>query len=89
MARRGRDDDLLLEDDELAAAFLGDDLTATPPAHQPKPHQPLMKSGAKRKQPYRGSWRLMFMKLRSALSSRLVQLALTRTTWMSVSPITN
>ena len=41
MARRNRDDDLLLEEDELTAAFLGDDLdnnatepqaTATPPA---------------------------------------------------------
>jgi len=33
MARRNRDDDLLLEEDELTAAFLGDDdLTAAPAA---------------------------------------------------------
>ncbi|HUD10647.1 MAG TPA: Hsp20/alpha crystallin family protein [Candidatus Saccharimonadales bacterium] len=30
MARRNRDDDLLMEEDELTAAFLGDDDTATP-----------------------------------------------------------
>jgi HSP20 family protein len=30
MARRNRDDDLLLEEDELTAAFLGDDDLATP-----------------------------------------------------------
>jgi HSP20 family protein len=30
MARRNRDDDLLLEEDELTAAFLGDDDTAAP-----------------------------------------------------------
>lgn len=30
MARRNRDDDLLLEEDELTAAFLGDDDTAQP-----------------------------------------------------------
>ena len=32
MARRNRDDDLLLEEDELTAAFLGDDDTAEPTA---------------------------------------------------------
>lgn len=32
MARRNRDDDLLLEEDELTAAFLGDDELATAPA---------------------------------------------------------
>src|SRR5882757_6531588 len=32
MARRNRDDDLLLEEDELTAAFLGDDDLATAPA---------------------------------------------------------
>lgn len=32
MARRNRDDDLLLEEDELTAAFLGDDDTAQPMA---------------------------------------------------------
>jgi HSP20 family protein len=32
MARRNRDDDLLLEEDELTAAFLGDDDTAQPVA---------------------------------------------------------
>ncbi|HSX43537.1 MAG TPA: Hsp20/alpha crystallin family protein [Candidatus Saccharimonadales bacterium] len=32
MARRNRDDDLLLEEDELTAAFLGDDDTAVPVA---------------------------------------------------------
>lgn len=30
MARRNRDEDLLLEEDELTAAFLGDDATPTP-----------------------------------------------------------
>lgn len=30
MARRNRDDDLLLEEDELTAAFLGDETAATP-----------------------------------------------------------
>lgn len=39
MARRGRDDDLLLEEDELTAAFLGDDdsnlQTGAPQAAQP------------------------------------------------------
>lgn len=34
MARRNRDDDLLLEEDELTAAFLGDE--ATLPADQPQ-----------------------------------------------------
>jgi len=34
MARRNRDDDLLLEEDELTAAFLGDD---APAADQPAP----------------------------------------------------
>jgi hypothetical protein len=29
MARRNRDDDLLLEEDELTAAFLGDDAAPT------------------------------------------------------------
>ena len=33
MARRNRDDDLLLEEDELTAAFLGDDDIATSPAN--------------------------------------------------------
>ena len=38
MARRNRDDDLLMEDDELTAAFLGEeDLT---PMQQPEPAQP-------------------------------------------------
>src|SRR5262249_30354536 len=32
MARRNRDDDLLLEEDELTAAFLGDDDTVSPVA---------------------------------------------------------
>jgi HSP20 family protein len=36
MARRNRDDDLLLEEDELTAAFLGDDAPA-PQADQPAP----------------------------------------------------
>jgi HSP20 family protein len=35
MARRNRDDDLLLEEDELTAAFLGDDDLATAPAGDP------------------------------------------------------
>lgn len=36
MARRNRDDDLLLEEDELTAAFLGDDdITITPSANEP------------------------------------------------------
>jgi HSP20 family protein len=37
MARRNRDDDLLLEEDELTAAFLGDDDISAPaePARQP------------------------------------------------------
>jgi hypothetical protein len=33
MARRNRDDDLLLEEDELTAAFLGDDTSI--PAEEP------------------------------------------------------
>lgn len=38
MARRNqRDDDLLMEEDELTAAFLGDDETAAPAADQPVP----------------------------------------------------
>jgi len=43
MARRNRDDDLLLEEDELTAAFLGDDdLTAAPAqdAGNPQPAMP-------------------------------------------------
>lgn len=38
MARRNRDDDLLMEEDELTAAFLGDDDLATPSA--PAQQQP-------------------------------------------------
>jgi HSP20 family protein len=34
MARRNRDDDLLLEEDELTAAFLGDEATLPPEAEQ-------------------------------------------------------
>ena len=34
MARRGRDDDLLLEEDELTAAFLGDDDLGAPASTQ-------------------------------------------------------
>jgi len=44
MARRNRDDDLLLEEDELTAAFLGDDemtaVTATPEPDAPQNVQP-------------------------------------------------
>jgi HSP20 family protein len=40
MARRNRDDDLLLEEDELTAAFLGDDdLTPAPVAPEPEAPQ--------------------------------------------------
>lgn len=39
MARRNRDDDLLLEEDELTAAFLGDDELGQQPA-QPQGDQP-------------------------------------------------
>ena len=35
MARRNRDDDLLLEEDELTAAFLGDDDLGAPAPEQP------------------------------------------------------
>jgi len=35
MARRNRDDDLLLEEDELTAAFLGDDVPMGAPADDP------------------------------------------------------
>lgn len=35
MARRNRDDDLLLEEDELTAAFLGDDTAVAADASQP------------------------------------------------------
>jgi HSP20 family protein len=35
MARRNRDDDLLLEEDELTAAFLGDDMPMGTPADDP------------------------------------------------------
>lgn len=37
MARRNRDDDLLLEEDELTAAFLGDDDLATPAPESGEP----------------------------------------------------
>jgi HSP20 family protein len=37
MARRNRDDDLLLEEDELTAAFLGDDVALTPEATDNQP----------------------------------------------------
>ena len=38
MARRNRDDDLLLEEDELTAAFLGDDdLTLSSPSNEDQP----------------------------------------------------
>ena len=37
MARRNRDDDLLLEEDELTAAFLGDDTALAPEPAQPAP----------------------------------------------------
>jgi HSP20 family protein len=37
MARRNRDDDLLLEEDELTAAFLGDDDMATNDSSAPQP----------------------------------------------------
>jgi HSP20 family protein len=40
MARRGRDDDLLLEEDELTAAFLGDDDMGAPVAGVPQTSQP-------------------------------------------------
>ncbi|HVV66480.1 MAG TPA: Hsp20/alpha crystallin family protein [Candidatus Saccharimonadales bacterium] len=42
MARRNRDDDLLLEEDELTAAFLGDDAAApAAPTDQPAAAQPV------------------------------------------------
>jgi HSP20 family protein len=40
MARRNRDDDLLMEEDELTAAFLGDDDTAAVAADQADTSQP-------------------------------------------------
>jgi HSP20 family protein len=40
MARRNRDDDLLMEEDELTAAFLGDDDTAAVAADQTDASQP-------------------------------------------------
>lgn len=40
MARRNRDDDLLMEEDELTAAFLGDDDTAAVAADQTDTSQP-------------------------------------------------
>ena len=40
MARRNRDDDLLLEEDELTAAFLGDDDLAAGAATSPDPAAP-------------------------------------------------
>ena len=39
MARRNRDDDLLLEEDELTAAFLGDDAGAPAPGSNDQPAQ--------------------------------------------------
>ena len=39
MARRSRDDDLLMEEDELTAAFLGDDDLGASPQHS-SPQQP-------------------------------------------------
>lgn len=42
MARRNRDDDLLLEEDELTAAFLGDDTALAPePAQSAAPSAPV------------------------------------------------
>lgn len=41
MARRNRDDELLLEEDELTAAFLGDDDLATAPAPNDNTAQPV------------------------------------------------
>lgn len=42
MARRNRDDDLLLEEDELTAAFLGDDTALAPePVATPAPAAPI------------------------------------------------
>lgn len=40
MARRSRDDDLLMEEDELTAAFLGDDDLGSPIGQQQQSHQP-------------------------------------------------
>ena len=40
MARRSRDDDLLMEEDELTAAFLGDDDIAVAPADPTQQQQP-------------------------------------------------
>ncbi|HVX48435.1 MAG TPA: Hsp20/alpha crystallin family protein [Candidatus Saccharimonadales bacterium] len=40
MARRNRDDDLLLEEDELTAAFLGDEASAPVPADDQAPVAP-------------------------------------------------
>jgi HSP20 family protein len=40
MARRNRDDDLLLEEDELTAAFLGDDAPVAADADQPSAAAP-------------------------------------------------
>lgn len=40
MARRSRDDDLLLEEDELTAAFLGDDEVTEVPADSTQPAAP-------------------------------------------------
>jgi len=41
MARRNRNDDLLMEEDELTAAFLGDDDTAAVPGDGSQPAQPV------------------------------------------------
>jgi HSP20 family protein len=42
MARRNRDDDLLLEEDELTAAFLGDDTALPPDQDQPAASTPVV-----------------------------------------------
>ena len=65
MARRSRDDDLLMED-ELTAAFLGEEdlaqqATMTLPLYL-LATQPQWPTIGKKKMPYLASWRWMFMR---------------------------
>ena len=46
MARRNRDDDLLMEEDELTAAFLGDDDAAVHRARVPRARVAARSQGA-------------------------------------------
>ena len=85
MARRNRDeDDLLMEEDELTAAFLGDDdvpQRKTIKLLLPVRSQPSqMKSGMKKKT-CRANWQLTSTRRKNGSWSRHARPVLTRTSW--------